>query len=186
MAKVFIAAWTLLVVLVGAFLTSLHAPFRTPPLTLGGNRTGVHEAAWQARYFVSGACLCSLRVLRTLASREPLTGWDEQVVFVEDPTLKPFSSVPSIEAVVRSHGFTVVHVSLAAADGLGIHGVPTLLVRNPQSAVVYSGGLGPKGDQSVAVLEGVRVGHAASRLPAMGCAVGTTWKHKLALLQTSD
>ena len=182
--RIFLGGWVLLVVAFGAVLTSLHAPFRTPLEVRNAGLLQRNAASWHAHHFVSGACLCSTTVLRHLAEREPLPQWDEQIVFVDDPTLKDLPTVKSLEAEVRSRGFAVTHADAASAvKQAGVRGVPTLLAFNSKQELAYSGGYGPNYDQSVAILQDVQSGHPVSRRPAVGCALGNAWKRRIALLQ---
>ena len=168
-----LVAWAVLVVLVGAALTSFHQPFRTPNEKLLVLMTDPGRGEWRALHVLSGGCVCSRRVMLHLLERRKMDHVVEQVLMVDDQV--PY--LPDVETLLgklQDAGFPVRHIAAdRIPDETGFSGVPLLVFASPEGRTAYVGGYGPAGDQDAVIYENVSAGKPQKSLHVIGCAVGS-------------
>ena len=166
-------AWAVLVVLVGAALTSFHQPFRTPDEKLLVLMADPGHGEWKAMHVLSGGCVCSRRVMLHLLARKKMDHVVEQVLMVDDQV--PY--LPDAETLLgklRDAGFPVRHIAAdRIPDEAGFSGVPLLVFASPEGKAAYVGGYGPAGDQDAAIYANISAGRPQKPLHVIGCAVGS-------------
>jgi hypothetical protein len=173
------AGWVLAATLAGAVLTSFHQPFRSPEGRVAGLAAVAAPGRWHAVHVLSGACGCSQKVMRALLERGPAEGVREEIVMVDGVEGYLAGSAGLLQQLVKE-GFVVSHrKAVEIAPELGLRGVPLLLVMGPEGGVRYSGGYGPAGNESAAIVAELRRGRRPAARSLVGCAVGASLRQAI-------
>jgi len=132
--------WAFITVGLVTYLMALHAA--PLPANEGPGRNAVMPVpskAWQAIHVLDAQCPCSASVAECLAARGKMSALEEAVYVVGDETSG--SEVREMKARLAAAGFRVALVnSRDLAQGLGVRGVPWLLLIDPRGKIHYSGG----------------------------------------------
>lgn len=177
--RVLFATWTVAVIVLGGILTSYHQALRTPSEGILALASTPSTPGWRAIHVLSGNCGCSQRVMRHLMSRPKFDGFTEQLVLVDDQE-PPLAGSSELISQLEVRGFSPKRVAVRdIPPGVGLRGVPLLVIASPEGRIAYIGGYGSRGDQDVSIMQKVRSGATASALPIVGCAVGRSLRRSV-------
>jgi hypothetical protein len=107
--------------------------------------------------------------MQTMLGRNPLPGAAEEL-FISDTE---DASAPVAELTSRGYSVRFVNAK-ELADRYGVRGVPLFIAVSPEGRIVYAGGAGFRGDQDAVIWDQLRRSENPSRLPVLGCAMGST------------
>jgi hypothetical protein len=177
--RMLFAAWTVAVIVLGGVFTSYHQPLRTPSDQILSIAPKPAAPGWRAVHFLSASCGCSQRVMRHILSRPQFDGFTEQLVLVDDHEA-PLPDSDDLIQQLRARGFASRRVEVRdIPEGVGLRGVPLLVVASPEGHIAYIGGYGNHSDQDANIMQKVRSGAVASALPIVGCAVGRSLRSRV-------
>jgi hypothetical protein len=175
-ARVAIVVWAGLSLIVGATLMVGHwSTLPTPAAddselraALASLRPSSADASWLAVHVLYSKCRCSQRVIDHLVTTDRPADLDETVLLA--------GADEGLERRVRDAGFHVVVVEpRELATRFHVESAPLFVVLDSHDAVRYAGGYTDR-RQGYAVLDldilnALRQGRPASRLPLFGCGV---------------
>lgn len=173
LGKALLAAWGVVVIVVGGCLLAFHllalpAPAPTDARLAAGVEGLATEPGWHAFHFLYADCRCSRNVLGQLLHRDLAFPAETIVLFGRlDPTE---------HRALTSRGFRVIVVDPADAEArFGAVAAPLLVVRDPSRRIAYSGGY-TTSKQAIhladrEVFTALLAGRPISPLPIFGCAV---------------
>jgi len=165
-------SWAVTAVLIGGVLMSYHQPFLSPDERVLKLARDPGHGQWRALHLLSGSCGCSQRVMLHLLGRHPLEGLLEQVLLVDGPG----DDLPGSKALavkLQEEGFEVTHLAVKdIPEGIGLRGVPLLVIASPENKIAYLGGYGSAEEKDQEIYRQVLSGAQPKGLPIIGCAIG--------------
>lgn len=176
-------AWIGLGLVVGAtwmgpHLFAMRVPADTYQQLLLSPVTG-----WSMSHVLSAECDCSDQVLKALLRRQPIVP-SEQVIYLGQINVQDQSQLTKLGYQVRSMSAQEIPSSEAFA-------LPSLLIQNPKSQLVYAGGYSDKKiftaeqvlDQQI--FAQLSQGKAIAALPIYGCYTQAKWGHWMSSFKVS-
>ena len=96
----------------------------------------------------------------------------EQVLLVDGPG----DDLPGSKALavkLQEEGFEVTHLAVKdIPEGIGLRGVPLLVIASPENKIAYLGGYGSAEEKDQEIYRQVLSGAQPKGLPIIGCAIG--------------
>ena len=183
--KVILGTWGIGILTVGAFLMAGHVVSLPTPAVASQRieadpfprRPGA-EQRWSARHVLYQACGCSSRVLEHLLKRGARPDLNESVIFVRNQEAAPEAATlrATVADDVRRMGFRFESVTpLELEARYHIESAPLLSVFDPSGQARYVGGYTDRSGggliHDLDIVDKLRGGQVATKLPVFGCAI---------------
>jgi len=157
--------WGGAAIVAGSMLTSFHQPFTLPSENIAALAP---QPGWRVVHLLAAECGCSQRVSEYLATRGPLEGIHEQVLFIGGAN--PFHN----RDILLARGFGVE--TAGNLEPFDLRGVPLLIFISPKNEIAYMGGYGVGSYRDAEIWKRLQAGSAVPLLPVFGCAIGANLK----------
>ena len=126
------------------------------------------NAKWRALHFLSSECVCSQRILKHLANREPLSDIEETIIIVGEPDAN--------RDLVAGSKFSIDWVAPEELKSkYGVDAAPLLVVLDSDQTIRYSGAYTARKRgfpiQDVHLITQTLAGEVIQPLPLFGCGI---------------
>lgn len=169
--RVLLSMWAAVTVMIGGWLTALHAL----PLESQRAWSTPGSGRWSAVHVLDLKCPCSRAVLDRVRARGARHDITEVVALIHGK--------PEVQQSLEAAGFAVENVAPEQLEPeLGVTAAPVLVVRAPDGTPRYVGAYAARRTrppEDMGLIDAALAGHPAAPFPLFGCAVSRALQQRL-------